>query len=78
MSLPWLVVCVSAQLVVPVHAFDPIADVNQLLILVLLVLGVYLAFLYRDRVMVLLTGDDRFHVDLNSMIWKVLTLVWKL
>ena len=31
MSLPWLVVCVSAQLVVPVHAFDPIADVNQLL-----------------------------------------------
>ena len=37
----------------------------------LLVLGVYLAFLYRDRVMVLLTGDDRFHVDLNSMIWKV-------
>ena len=68
-----LLPCCLAQLVVPALAADIVAEVNNLLILVLIALGLYIAYIYRDRVITLFSGDDRLHVDLNSAIWQVMT-----
>lgn len=61
------------QSVVPALAMDIVGEVNRFLALLLLGIAFYLAFLYRDRVVTLMTGDDRVHCDLNSSIWQVLT-----
>lgn len=53
--------------------FDPVAEVNQLLILIILVAGIVVLFKYRDRVIMALTGDDRIHLDVNDLMWSLLT-----
>jgi len=53
--------------------FDPVAEANQVLILVILVAGIVVLFKYRDRVIMALTGDDRIHLDVNDLMWSLLT-----
>ena len=65
--------CCLVQLVVPALASDLVGEANNLLILLLIALGLYIIYLYRDRVITLLTGDDRVHFDVHSTIWQILT-----
>jgi hypothetical protein len=53
--------------------FDPIAEVNQVLLLIIIVAGIVVLFKYRDRVIMALTGDDRIHLDVNDLMWSLLT-----
>lgn len=54
----------------PVAAIqDPVALINQMLMLVIMIVLVVLLVKYRSRVLMFFTGDDRVHVDVNSTIW---------
>mmetsp|Transcript_26972 Transcript_26972/g.62735 ORF Transcript_26972/g.62735 Transcript_26972/m.62735 type:complete len:473 (+) Transcript_26972:46-1464(+) len=52
---------------------DIIGDAEQFIILVLLIIGLYVLFLFRHQVTTVLTGDDRIHVDPNSIFWQIIT-----
>ena len=69
----WLATWCFAELVVPALAFDIVADANHIMVMALIVVGLYFLYLYRDRVITLLTGDDRLHFDLNSTLWQLIT-----
>mmetsp|Transcript_80836 Transcript_80836/g.142577 ORF Transcript_80836/g.142577 Transcript_80836/m.142577 type:complete len:537 (+) Transcript_80836:34-1644(+) len=53
--------------------FDPVAEANQLLILCVMIVALVLAWQFRDRIIMALTGDDRIHLDFNSVVWSFFT-----
>jgi len=59
-------------MVEPVAAIvDPVAMLNQLLMLAIMVIGIIFAIRYRQRLFFLLIGDDHVHVSILGTIWFV-------
>mmetsp|Transcript_112115 Transcript_112115/g.361990 ORF Transcript_112115/g.361990 Transcript_112115/m.361990 type:complete len:485 (+) Transcript_112115:135-1589(+) len=50
---------------------DPVVFANQLLMLAIMTVGVVVVFKFRHRVLFLLTGSDRVHLDINGTLWFV-------
>merc|ERR1719217_264540 len=50
-------------------SFNPVQEVNQLLIFIFISLALAGAWKYRNRVIFLFTGDDRLHFGYLDMIW---------
>jgi len=60
------------MMVKPVAAMiDPVAMLNELLMLAIMVIGIIFAIRYRQRLFFLLTGDDHVHASVLGTIWFV-------
>merc|ERR1719171_3421239 len=49
--------------------FDPVKQVNEGLVFVLISVLLLLAWKYRDRIIFLFTGDDRLHFGVLDLVW---------
>jgi len=58
-------------MVEPVAALDPVALMNEGLMLAIMIIAIIFAIRYRQRLFFLLTGDDHVHASVLSTIWFV-------
>eukprot|EP00931_Biecheleriopsis_adriatica_P068585 TRINITY_DN42514_c0_g1_i1.p1 TRINITY_DN42514_c0_g1~~TRINITY_DN42514_c0_g1_i1.p1 ORF type:complete len:513 (+),score=49.55 TRINITY_DN42514_c0_g1_i1:72-1610(+) len=67
-----LVVCCLLQRAAA-EMSNPVEVVDQGLMLVVMVIGLFIFWWMRDRIVLFLTGDQKIHCDLNSVLWFLLT-----